>query len=63
MYITQRQLKNLQKVVQPGKVAVIYGGRRTGKTTLLQEFLKTEEGPYLLVSGEDIARGVWPVSQ
>ena len=40
--------------MQPGKVAVIYGARRTGKTTLLQEFLKTEEEPYLLVSGEDI---------
>jgi len=43
MYIIQRQLKNLQKAVQPGKVAVIYGARRTGKTTLLREFLKTEE--------------------
>lgn len=54
MYIVQRQLENLRKAVQPGKVAVIYGARRTGKTTLLQEFLKTEEEPYLLVSGEDI---------
>jgi len=55
MYITQKQLENLRAVAQPGKVVVVYGARRTGKTTLLQEFLKTEEDPYLLVSGEDIA--------
>lgn len=55
MYIAQKQLENLRKATQPGKVAVLYGARRTGKTTLLHEFLKGEEDPYLLVSGEDIA--------
>ena len=55
MYIAQKQLENLRKATQPGKVAVLYGARRTGKTTLLHEFLKGEENPYLLVSGEDIA--------
>jgi predicted AAA+ superfamily ATPase len=55
MYITQKQLENLRTAAQPGKVIVLYGARRTGKTTLLHEFLKVEEGPYLLVSGEDIA--------
>lgn len=54
MYITQTQLVNLKAVLKPGKVVVIYGARRTGKTTLLREFLKGEAGPYLLVSGEDI---------
>jgi len=54
MYIKQRQLENLRKLLKPGKVVVIYGARRTGKTTLLNEYLKTEPGPYLLVSGEDI---------
>jgi predicted AAA+ superfamily ATPase len=54
MYITQKQLVNLKAVLKPGKVVVIYGARRTGKTTLLREFLKGEAGPYLLVSGEDI---------
>jgi hypothetical protein len=38
----------------PGKVIVIYGARRTGKTTLLKEFLKNESEPYTLVSGDDI---------
>jgi len=56
MYIAQKQLENLRAATQPGKVIVLYGARRTGKTTLLHEFLKEEkEAPYLLVSGEDIA--------
>lgn len=54
MYIKQRQLENLRKLLKPRKVVVIYGARRTGKTTLLNEYLKTEPEPYLLVSGEDI---------
>lgn len=55
MYIPQKQLENLRIAVRPGKVTVLYGARRTGKTTLLYEFLKkTVETPYLLVSGEDI---------
>lgn len=54
MYIIQKQLDQLRNRVQPEKVVVVYGARRTGKTTLLNEFLKGEEGAYLLVSGEDI---------
>lgn len=54
MYIPQIQLENLKKLVIPGKVIVIYGARRTGKTTLLKEFLKSESAPCTLVSGEDI---------
>ncbi len=55
MYIAQKQLENLRNSTRPGKVVVLYGARRTGKTTLLHEFLKYEEEPYLMVSGEDIA--------
>lgn len=54
MYIIQKQLENLKRLAVSGKVVVIYGARRTGKTTLLNEFLKGETEPYLLVSGEDI---------
>ena len=53
MYIPQLQLQALKKKVKPGKVVVIYGPRRTGKTTLLQHFLREEEN-YLFVNGEDI---------
>ena len=54
MFIQQAQLENLTSALKPGKVVVIYGARRTGKTTLLKEFLVGETAPYLLVSGEDI---------
>ena len=54
MYIEQIQLENLRRLAAPGKVVVIYGARRTGKTTLLKEFLKGTDVPNLLVSGEDI---------
>jgi uncharacterized protein len=54
MYVVQKQLENLKLLAATGKVVVIYGARRTGKTTLLNEFLKGENEPYLLVSGEDI---------
>jgi predicted AAA+ superfamily ATPase len=54
MYIKQQQLENIRAALKPGKVVVIYGARRTGKTTLIKEFIKTESDPSLLVSGEDI---------
>jgi predicted AAA+ superfamily ATPase len=63
MYITQRQLVNLKTTLKPGKVVVIYGARRTGKTTLIKEFLKGEADPYLLVSGEDITIQTYLSSQ
>jgi predicted AAA+ superfamily ATPase len=55
MYIRQKQLDNLRQFLSPGKVVVLYGARRTGKTTLVEEFLKEIKEPFLFVSGEDIA--------
>src|SRR3989339_981376 len=54
MYIRQKQLDNLKKWIKPGKVFVIYGPRRCGKTTLIQEFLKEYKNNHLFVTGEDI---------
>jgi len=54
MYIIQKQLENLEKALIPGKAVIIYGARRTGKTTLVKRFLQNIDEPYLLVSGEDI---------
>ena len=54
MYIIQKQLENLKKLVAPNKAVVIYGPRRCGKTTLLNKFLETTDQKYLFVSGEDI---------
>ncbi len=55
MYILQKQLENLRQFLSPGKVVVLYGARRTGKTTLLKEFIKEAKEPHLFVSGDDIA--------
>lgn len=38
----------------PGKVLVLYGPRRVGKTTLVQEFLQDWQGKYFLGTGDDI---------
>lgn len=54
MYIPQRQLKNLKKLLSPNKVIVIYGPRRCGKTTLVKNFLNQTKLKSLFVSGEDI---------
>jgi len=54
MYIIQKHLENLEKALIPGKAVIIYGARRTGKTTLVKRFLQDIDEPYLLVSGEDI---------
>ncbi|OGW50884.1 MAG: AAA family ATPase [Nitrospirae bacterium RBG_19FT_COMBO_42_15] len=54
MYIHQRQLENLERLLSPNKAVIIYGPRRCGKTTLLNKFLEKTKEKYLLVSGEDI---------
>ena len=54
MYIMQKHLENLRRALIPGKAVIIYGARRTGKTTLVKRFLQDINEPYLLVSGEDI---------
>jgi len=53
IYIEQAQLPRLERLVRPGKVVVVYGPRRVGKTTLVERFAEGCEDP-LLVSGEDI---------
>ncbi len=53
MYIPQIPLKQLQSLVVPGKVVVVHGPRRVGKTTLLQHFLSGVQRS-LFVNGEDI---------
>lgn len=54
MYIMQKHLDNLCRELTPGKAVIIYGARRTGKTTLVKRFLQDADEPYLMVSGEDI---------
>lgn len=54
MYIPQKQLENLRQLVVPEKVAVIYGPRRCGKTTLINKLLENTKERFILASGDDI---------
>jgi len=54
MYIPQKQLENLKKLITPQKAIIIYGPRRCGKTTLLKHLLKGLKEEPLFVNGEDI---------
>ncbi len=53
MYIPQIQLERLKSLLTPGKVVIVYGPRRVGKTTLLKKQLEEEKNS-LFVSGEDV---------
>ena len=53
MYIPRYALKQLEDLEHEGKVVVIYGARRVGKTTLLEKYLEDKQD-YLFVTGEDI---------
>jgi predicted AAA+ superfamily ATPase len=64
VYIPQKQLDNLKDLLMPGKVIVIYGPRRVGKTTLLEKFLETvKEEEVLFVNGDDIVAREYLESQ
>jgi hypothetical protein len=63
-YIPQKQMENLVSLVQSGKVIVIYGARRVGKTTLLHEYVKNvDRKAVLFVNGDDITARQYLESQ
>jgi len=50
----KRFLSNPDALLKEGKVLIIYGARRVGKTTLVKEWLKNTTLKSLLVSGDNI---------
>jgi len=57
IYIPQLQFENLTRLLRPGKVVVLYGPRRVGKTTLINRFIKdipANQEKLLFVNGDDI---------
>jgi predicted AAA+ superfamily ATPase len=44
---------DIDKIVQPGKVLVLCGPRRSGKTTLLKQYTEKLSVPFLLDSGDN----------
>jgi predicted AAA+ superfamily ATPase len=64
MYIPQKQIENLKNLIAPGKVVVIYGARRVGKTTLLNKFIENKStSDILFVNGDDIVARQYLESQ
>lgn len=53
-FIPRRHLENIKRYLKPQKVVVVYGPRRSGKTTIVKKFVEGFSDPYLFVSGEDI---------
>ena len=54
-YIPQAQMARLKDLVAPGKVVVVYGPRRVGKTTLIRRYAQQYDPEALVVTGEDIS--------
>lgn len=50
----KRIYDNLEKYVKPNKTLIIYGPRRVGKTTLLNDYLKKTKLKYKLDNGDNI---------
>ena len=43
IYIPQAQLARLAHLVSPGKVVVVHGPRRVGKTTLIKRYIQEHD--------------------
>ena len=55
MKIVRTAGKILNEEIKPGKVIIILGARRVGKTFLLKEFIKNISDKYIFWNGEDFA--------
>ena len=55
MDFIKREIKDLlTEKIKPGKVIIIAGARRVGKTFMLKEIIKNTDEPSLFLNGEDI---------
>ena len=53
MIIVRKAQYLIKNKIKPGKVVVLHGARRVGKTFLIKEYLKTVGEKYILWNGED----------
>ncbi len=59
MTVIHRKIQDrIEGRLQPGKVIILAGARRTGKTVLLKEIMKKLDGPHLYLNGEDYTTGL-----
>ena len=54
MWYNRYYEKRIEDYLTPGKVFVLYGLRRSGKTSLMQRFLSNYSGKYFMGTGEDM---------
>ncbi|OIN95432.1 hypothetical protein CO181_01240 [candidate division WWE3 bacterium CG_4_9_14_3_um_filter_43_9] len=54
MLIERILTSKVLKAIEPGKVAVVYGPRQVGKTTLLSELSKKLNEPHLKINGDQL---------
>lgn len=54
MWYQRYYQKTIEENLKPGKVFVLYGLRRSGKTSLIQKFLSSYSGRYFIGTGEDM---------
>lgn len=55
MKIQRALLQTITKKLEKGKVLILYGPRRVGKTTLIQDLLLNQKGKYLLLNGDELS--------
>jgi len=53
-FINRILLSKIDRVLEPGRVVVIYGPRQAGKTTLINKYLEGVSEPLAFYNGEDI---------
>lgn len=59
MSVIRRVIQDrITKRMQAGKVIIIAGARRTGKTVLLRQVMQSLNGPYLYLNGEDYTTSI-----
>jgi len=55
MKIQRTLLDTIERKLEKGKVLILYGPRRVGKTTLLKDILSHQKEKYLLLNGDELS--------
>ena len=55
MKIQRILLRTIEHKLEKGKVLILYGPRRVGKTTLLKDLLSNQQGKYLLLNADELS--------
>lgn len=55
MKIQRMLLSTIERKLEKGKVLILYGPRRVGKTTLLKDILSHQKNKYLLLNGDELS--------